>query len=399
MNIEIRPVLTFRSLLYNFIMQATRAIIHLDRLRGNFQAIQERVGARHICVPIKADAYGHGAAVIARESLSAMAANPTGDVFFGVARVQEGADLRESGINTPILLFSQPLPDEIPEIISKQLICFVADAEFAWILNQAAGKAGIKLPVHLKIDTGMGRMGCASEDAPALAQNITGCTALELAGTATHLAVSDSAAPEDIAYTRQQIARFTRALDAIKALGLDPGIVHAANSGAIILHPHAWFDMVRPGIILYGYKTAEETNAGLTLPPLHIEPVMELRTNVVLIKQVKKGETISYGRIWTAPHDTSVAVLPVGYADGLPRLASNKWQVLINDCEYPLAGRICMDQCMADIGPDSGVRRWDEVIIFGGPAPDAGDLAGRIGTIPYEICCNINKRVPRVIKN
>jgi len=372
-------------------MQAARAIVHLDNFRENYRIIRERVGpGRHICVPVKADAYGHGVAAIARASLAA------GAYSLAVAKAQEGAALREAGIDAPVLLFSQPLPDEIPEIIKNRLIPLISDGEFAAMLDQAAGAARIRLPVHLKIDTGMGRLGCAVTEAPALAKRIAACAALEYAGTATHLAAADSAAAEDRAYTERQIACFNEALDGIRAAGLNPGIVHVANSGAIILHPGAWFDMVRPGILLYGYKAVEEAAAGLTLPPLRVKPVMELRTTVVFVKEVKKGETISYGRTWAAPQDTEVAVLSIGYGDGLPRLASNRWQAFIGGKAYPLAGRICMDQCMADLGPASGVRRWDEAVLFGGPAPDAGDLARLIGTIPYEITCNINKRVPRV---
>jgi alanine racemase len=346
-----------------------------------------------MCIPVKADAYGHGAAVIARTSLEA------GASFLGVAKVQEGADLRQEGINAPILLFSQPLPDEIPELIKNRLIPFVSDHEFAAMLDSAAAAAKLRLPIHLKVDTGMGRMGCPAPEAPALAKIIASCAALEYAGTATHLAVADSADPDDYAYTGRQIACFNEALDGIRAAGLNPGIVHAANSGAIILHPSAWFDMVRPGILVYGYKTVEEKElSGSSLEPLQVEPVMELRTNIAFIKQVKKGESISYGRTWIAPQDTRVAVLAVGYGDGLPRLLSNKWQVFIGGKAYPLVGRICMDQCMADLGPapSQEVRRWDEAVVFGGPAPSAAVLAEKIGTIPYEITCNINKRVPRV---
>jgi alanine racemase len=374
-----------------YVMQATKAVIHLDRFLGNFKAIQERVGSeRHICVPVKADAYGHGAVAIARASMAA------GALCLAVAKVQEGVVLREEGIDAPILLFTQPLPDEIPEMVKNRLIPFVSDGEFAAMLDHAAAGAHIRLPVHLKIDTGMGRAGCPAKEAPALARRIAACTALEYAGTATHLAVADSAAADDIAYTERQIACFAAAVDGIRAAGVNPGIVHAANSGAIILHPGAWFDMVRPGILLYGYKTVEEAGDTLSLKPLQAEPVMELRTNVVLIKQVKKGESVSYGRTWVAPRDTQVAVLPVGYGDGFPRLLSNRWQVFIGGTAYPLVGRICMDQCMADLGPASTVRRWDEAVLFGGPAPSAAVLAERIGTIPYEITCNINKRVPRV---
>jgi len=371
-------------------MQAAKAIIHLDAFLGNFRAIRERVGQRLVCVAVKADAYGHGAAVISRASLAAGAA------FLGVARVEEGAALRKEGIDAPILLFSQPLPEEIPEIVKNRLIPLVSDGEFAAKLDREAAAAGVRLPVHLKIDTGMGRLGCSPAEAPIVARQIAACAALEYAGTATHLAVSDSAAPDDRAFTERQIARFNDALDGIRAAGINPGIVHAANSGGIILHPGSWFDMVRPGILLYGYKAVEEADAGLGLSPLQAQPVMELRTNVVMIKQVKKGETVSYGRTWAAPRDTHIAVLPVGYADGLPRLASNKWQTVIGGKTYPLVGRICMDQCMADIGPAPAVRRWDEASLFGGPAPSAAVLAERIGTIPYEITCNINKRVPRV---
>jgi alanine racemase len=363
-------------------------------------------------VAVKADAYGHGAAVIARASLAA------GASFLGIARAGEGAALREEGIDAPILLFSQCLPEEIPEVIKNRLIPLVSDGEFVAILDRAAAEAGVRLPVHLKIDTGMGRMGCSPAEAPAVARQIAACAALEYAGTATHLAVSDSAAPDDRAFTERQIACFTDALDGIRAAGLNPGIVHAANSGAIILHPGAWFDMVRPGIVLYGYNMVSAIETADTMPigdiktspisrhlPLKrqmpdrilaVEPVMELRTNVVLIKPVKKGETVSYGRTWAAPQDTHIAVLPVGYADGMPRLAGNKWQAVIGGKTYPLVGRICMDQCMVDIGPDPTVRRWDEASLFGGPAPSAAVLAERVGTIPYEITCNINKRVPRV---
>ena len=378
-------------------MRATRAIIHLDRFLRNLRAVQERVGQRKICVPVKADAYGHGAAAIARAALGAGAAFPAGNVCLGVACVEEGVSLRDEGIEAPILLFSQPLTNEIQSIIKCQLIPFVSDGEFIAALEKAA--AGQRLPVHLKIDTGMGRMGCKPEEAPVLARQISSCASLEYAGTATHLAVSDSAAPEDIAYTKEQIACFTTAVESIRAAGVDPGIVHAANSGAVILHPDAWFDMVRPGIFLYGYKTVEETAAGLALPPLKAEPVMELRTNVALIKKIKKGETVSYGRTWTAEQDTEIAVLPLGYGDGLPRLASNRWQTLIGGKSYPLVGRICMDQCMADIGSAGEVRRWDEAVIFGGNAPDAAELAKTIGTIPYEITCNINKRVLRIYED
>jgi alanine racemase len=378
----------------------TKAIIHLDRFKENINSVKRRIGSnRYICVPIKADAYGHGAVEIAKTSLEA------GAFSFGVAAVSEGAALRKGGINAPILLFSQPHPNEIKEIIKAEFIPFVSDIEFASVLNEYAKKANKKLPVHIKIDTGMGRIGCSAREAPVLARHIAGCSWLELKGTATHLAVSDSADRRDIDYTKKQTARFKKAVNAIRAAGIDPGIVHAANSGAVILHPDAWFDMVRPGILLYGYKAVKEYEAPVNhlkklskFKTITVEPVMELRSTVVLIKKIKKGESVSYGRTWTAEDDTLIAVLPAGYADGLPRLASNKWQVSIGEKFYPLVGRISMDQCCVNIGTETEVKRWDEAIIFGSPDHDAAALAKITGTIPYEITSNINKRVPREYK-
>jgi alanine racemase len=382
------------AIFWYYIYMRTRALIHLDHFWGNLDAVRARIGGdRRICIPVKTDAYGHGVLEIAKTGLN------VGAYCLGVAMVTEGTELRKGGITAPILLFSQPHPSEIPELVQARLTPFVSDTWFALALNERSSAEGIKLPVHLKVDTGMGRMGCAPEEAPALARQIAGCSALELAGTATHFAVSDSADERDIAYTRKQTALFNEAVGAIRDAGIDPGIVHAANSGAVIQHPDTWFDMVRPGILLYGYKAVEENTPPLSSQPLIVRPVMELRSVVSLIKKVKKGETVSYGRTWTAQQDTFIAVLPAGYGDGFPRLASGRWQAVITGKTYPLAGRICMDQCCVDLGERTDVRRWDEAVIFGGSAPDAAALAALIGTIPYEITCNINKRVPRVYGN
>ena len=341
-------------------------------------------------MPVKADAYGHGALQIAETSLKA------GAFCLGAATAAEGAELRKGGITAPILLLSQPHLQEIPEIIAAGLTPFVSDASLADALASYAKAAKIKQPVQIKIDTGMGRIGCPAEEALALAKRIASCANLQLTGIATHFSAADSAAAQDIDYTKAQLARFEEAVGSIRGAGIDPGIVHAANSGAVILHPDTWLGMVRPGILLYGYKIPEAETPNTAMAPLQIQPVMELKSAVVFIKRVKKGEAVSYGRTWTAGQDTNLAVLPVGYGDGLPRLASGKWQAVIGGKTYPLVGRICMDQCLADIGPQPDARLWDEAVIFGGAAPDAGELARRIGTIPYEVTCNINKRVPRV---
>jgi alanine racemase len=364
-------------------MRATRALIHQDRFCRNLRAVRDRIGPqRLICVPVKADAYGHGAVQIAQTALAAGASH------LAVAAVSEGAELRNAGIRAPVLLLSQALPEEIPEIVRYGLTPLVSDREYIEALAEAAASLGTRCPVHLKIDTGMGRLGCTPEEAPGLAAHIAAQKPLDYAGTATHLAVADSPLPGDRAYTEEQLHRFRGAVESIRAAGPDPGIVHAANSGGFLLHEASWLDMVRPGILLYGYN--------LTGADFPAEPVMELVTRVTFIKKVKAGESLSYGRTWVSRRDTRIATLPVGYADGLPRLLSGNWQVLIRGRPYPLAGRICMDQCMADLGPETEIPRWEPVTIFGGAAPSAAELAARLGTIPYEITCNINKRVPRV---
>lgn len=367
-------------------MRATRALIHLDNFRSNLEAIRNKAGTRPaICAPVKADAYGHGAVTMAKAALD------WGAAYLAVAAVNEGAELRAAGIKAPVFLFSQALPEEMKDIVELELIPFTGDREAAELLARAAAGTGKKTCVHLKIDTGMGRMGCSPEDAPALAAFINSRGSLKLGGMATHLAVSDSPRAEDMAYTKSQLLRFREAADAVKAAGMDPGLLHAANSGALCFHEDAYFDMVRPGIFMYGYSPAARIPGGLAA-----RAVMELRSAVVLLKKVKKGETVSYGRTWAAPEDTFIAVLPVGYADGLPRLLSNRHRVYIGGRSYPLAGRICMDQCMVNLGPETCVRRWDEAVIFGPGAETAEDIARAIGTISYEITCGISKRVPRV---
>jgi alanine racemase len=369
-------------------MRATKALIHLDTLKKNIEAVRSHIGPDPlICMPVKADGYGHGGAPIAEVAIR------SGVTFLAVATVQEGVELRKGGIASPILLFSLPLPEELDEMIAYKLTPFIPDEEFAAAVGSAAAKAGITLPVHIKIDTGMGRVGCRPEAAADLARCIASQKSLQYEGTATHLAVADSTALEGAAATSKQLDRFNKALEAIKQAGLEPGIVHAANSGGVILHREAYFNMVRPGIMLYGYPPSEELSA---LVP--VEPVMELVTRIVFIKKVKKGEAVSYGGTWIAPEDRVIGTLPIGYGDGLPRRLSGNFQVLIHGTLYPLVGRICMDQCMVDLGSATEVSRWDEVTIFGGQkgALNAGDIASKCNTIPYEITCDINKRVPRV---
>ena len=378
-------------------MRATRAIIHLDNFQRNLEVVRAKIGPHTlICAAIKADAYGHGAVPLARFALGMETAEPKTTGLkrepladcLAVAAVNEGAELRQAGIKARILVLSQVLPEEVNDIVNADLIPLVSDKEMIKALAAAASKP---LELHLKVDTGMGRLGCRPEEAAELAALITGSKNLRLRGMATHLSVADSASASDIAYTKEQLVCFRQCAESVRNAGIDPGLLHAANSGAICFHEDSYFDMVRPGIMLYGYSPANGPVC---------EPVMELRSAVGFIKKVRAGEEISYGRSWKAPEDTFIGTLSIGYADGLPRLLSDTaYSVMIREKTYPLVGRVNMDQCMVNLGNSGEVKRWDEAVIFGPNFTTAADIAKKTNTIPHEILCNVDKRVPRVYNN
>ena len=375
-------------------MRPTKAIIHLDNLVHNINEIKKRLNENvKICLAVKADAYGHGAVQCSVAALRA------GVTHLAVASVQEGIELRNAGIIAPIISLSIPNIDEVDDIIEYEISPIVADEEYISHLNEEATRMGSCVDVHLKIDTGMGRIGCTLSEAPLLAKKISCSSNVHLAGVATHFASSDSKRKEDMDFTQRQIETFKTAIKAIKAEGIDIPLIHAAASGATLLQKEH-FDMVRVGLLAYGYSAIEEESH-------RFKPVMELVTKLVFIKKILKGESVSYGRTWASEKDTYIATLPIGYADGLPRLLSSKLKVRIGDNFYPIVGRICMDQCMVDVGSEPKVKRWDEACIFGPDSSSqddgqqvknnsAKDLASLCGTIPYEITSNINKRVPRV---
>ena len=387
-------------------MRATFANIYMGNLRNNIEQVRNQLqpGVR-LCIPVKADAYGHGAIPVAHTVVEC------GADYLAVAAVSEGVELRKAGITIPILVLSLPQPSEFTEIIERHLTPSLCDSELIRMLNVTATAMGRKVPVHLKVDTGMGRIGCSPEEAPDLAQLIANSQGVYLDGVFTHFAVSDSLAPEDIAYTKRQIEAFKQVVDNIRRLGIDPGICHAANSAAVFQYPESHFDMVRPGLVIYGYYPGDITEeylngaagGGQARQPVHLKPMMDVRSSIVAIKQVKRGESISYGRQWIAQEDCQVGVIPAGYGDGLLRRYGDNLEVTINGRLYPVIGRICMDQCMIHLGVDSKVSRWDEVIIFGpaehGALQSAQDIAHAAGTISYEITCGIDQRVPRVYKD
>ena len=372
-------------------MRPTKAIIHLDNLQHNIKEVKKRLhNDVKICLAVKADAYGHGAVH------SSVAAIRSGVTHLAVASVQEGIELRNAGIIAPIISLSIPNLDEAKDIILNNIQPIVVDEEYIEHLNNVAFSLNKKAHLHLKVDTGMGRIGCRPDEAIMLAKKINEKSNLHLEGVATHFAVSDSIDPNDESFTQRQISIFKKTIESIENEGIRIPLVHASNSGATLFQKEQ-FDMVRIGLLAYGYSPFDEEN---DFNEIELKPVMELLTEVVFIKQVKKGDSISYGRTWKSQKDTYIATLPIGYADGLSRSLSSKLKVRIGNEFYPIVGRICMDQCMVDIGSESNVKRWDEVCIFG-PSNgiknnSAKDVANLAGTICYEITSNINKRVPRI---
>ena len=368
-------------------MRATRAIIHLDNLKNNIRIIKNHLppGIK-ICLAIKADAYGHGAKEVAKVALDERIDS------LGVATADEGRELRQAGINIPIILLSLPIPEEIPGIIKDHLVPVVASIKLIHLLSKEGKKQEKPVTVHLKIDTGMGRIGCTPSESVKLAEEIIQSPFLKLGGVCTHFPCADKKAGQS---TDSQITLFRRSIENILKKGINPGIKHTANSGAIIALPESYFDMVRPGIIAYGYYPSKEQERILPL-----KPVMELRTKIVFLKKVPEGSTISYGMTYRTKQETWIATIPIGYGDGYSRLLSGKAEVLIKGKRYPLVGTICMDQCMIDLGPQTDIKLFDEVSLFGPDktGPDAEVIADIIGSIPYEVTCLVSKRVPRVYK-
>ena len=379
-------------------MRATRAIIHLGNLARNMQAIRGFIkkGVK-ICAAVKADAYGHGAVECSRRLLA------EGADVLAVATVGEGVELRDAGIHCPILLLSLCAPEEIEEAVRHDITPLVFDKEYIELFSMAAEKAGKRgYSVHIAVDSGMGRIGCLPEEAGKIARMLVDSGKLTIGGTCTHFALSDGTSQEAQEYTQLQYTNFLKAIDNIRNEGLEPGLRHCCASAASLSHAEMQLDMVRPGIILYGYYADEVDREYLhkSGTPLDLRPVMTLETEVSAIRRFSRGMSVGYGRTWIAEKDTDIAVLPVGYGDGLlRRWASSGLEVAIGGKTYPIRGRVCMDQCMADLGLGSPVHRWDRAVIFGckadGAAQDADDIARLTGTISYEITSCITKRVPR----
>ena len=380
--------------------QLTWAEIDLNAYAHNIKELRRvtRPGARLMAV-VKANGYGHGAVEVARTALQ------NGAQSLGVARLHEAVELREAGLEAPILIFGYSPPDSAETLINFDLTQTVYSPATAEALSDQAARKG-KIKIHIKVDSGMGRLGLLLDElAGGISDDrstaktigdiaaINGLANLETEGIFTHFATADSA---DKFYANKQLDRFTDFLNRLNRAGLSPPVRHAANSGAVIDMPDSHLDMVRPGIATYGLYPSNEVNHRR----VHLKPVMTLKSSIIHLKKVPAGFNISYGITFQTKNPTTIATVPVGYADGLNRLLSSRGHMLVHGHRIPIVGRVCMDLTMLDVGSLSGVAIEDEVVVFGGPqgreAVTADELASTLNTINYEIVTSITARVPRI---
>lgn len=375
--------------------------INREAIRTNLKTLRKHIGPdTMILTVVKADGYGHGAAEVAKVALSA------GSKYIGVACVTEGIKLRQAGIKAPIIILSEPPVTTIEAILYYDMVPAVHTVEFALALGEAAAAAGVIAPFHLKVDTGMNRVGVHYSDAGDFLRTVSFHEGLELQGTFTHFATADTA--DGYAF-KQQIDRFEQALEIIRFMGMDPGIIHAANSAAAIRFKRSHYHMVRLGISVYGLHPSN-----LTRELVRLEPAMSVHARINALKQVGLGEGVSYGFTYRSPGGINIATIPLGYGDGLSRLLSNKMDVLVDGHRYPQVGTICMDMCMFEASRKANissvrnaqlsaerkpVEYGDEVIVIGKSGSQEitmDDMAAQIGTINYEIACMFGLRLERI---
>ncbi|HEX9021610.1 MAG TPA: alanine racemase [Nitrospirota bacterium] len=363
----------------------TAAMIDLCALDHNFEEVKRRVGGRKILAVVKAQAYGHGAVRVSRRLLA------LGADMLGVALVEEGKELRDAGIDAPILVMGAMFPEQAAAAVSLRLTPAIFTPSLAQALSDAARALKTKAAVHVKIDTGMGRIGVSPEGAPRLIAEMKKMDGLEVRGLMTHFADADL---RDKQFASKQMGRFETLIKALEASGIDIPVRHAANSAAVLDFGRALFTMVRPGLMLYGYNPLE---AGAEAADLR--PALSLVTRIAFLKTVPAGTPISYGRTFVTERESVIATLPIGYADGYGRGLSNKGEALVRGARARVAGRVCMDMCMIDVTGIPGVREGDKVVLIGsqgGERITADELAAKTGTIAYEVLCGVSSRVPRI---
>jgi alanine racemase len=364
-------------------VRATWIEVNLTRLAQNLDAIRAHVAPAKVMIIVKANAYGHGLAEVAKHLSSS-------SDYIGVAVLEEGILLRELGVSAPILVLGGIWGDQIPLYIHHGLTLTASSVERLEQIDAAAREKRVKAKVHIKIDTGMERIGVHYYNSQTILESALRCSNVEVEGIFSHFANADS---QDLTHARLQLERFNEVLRFFEHHSLPVPIRHIANSPAILQLPDSYFDMVRPGILLYGVYPSPEI-----LRSVLVRPALSWKSRVVYFKVVNPGHPVSYGSTWQSDHPVRIVTLPVGYGDGYFRSLSNKSEVIIRGKKYPQVGRICMDQMMINIESDSAFN-GDEVIIIGEKGSHAisvQDLADRAGTIPYEILTNINTRVPRI---
>lgn len=363
------------------------AEISLANLRHNLRQIRRKVGRRvEVMAIVKADAYGHGMPVVASEL------RRQGVRSFGVATIQEAKELLAVCPGVRVLVLGSFHRDQLAEFIRLQVRPTVSSVEDARLIAKAAARAGKKkFPVHVKIDTGMGRLGVWHEEAEVLWRQILKDRRLEIEGLYTHFASADSSP----AATALQIASFNRAVSVARRQGIRPRFLHAANSMGLVRFHRAHLNLVRPGIALYGLDPAGKGKA-----PIGLRPVLSLKARITFLKTLPRGRGVSYGSTYRAGRDTQIATLPVGYSHGYRVGLSNRAMVLIRGKRCPVAGRVTMDQTLVDVGSVPRVKRWDVATLIGsqaGRSIGAEELASHLQTIPYEVVCGISPRLSRVV--
>ncbi len=365
------------------------AEVDLGALRHNFRLIRRAAGEAAVMAVVKADAYGHGDVAVAN------LLDEEGAEWFAVSGFEEAVRLRRSGLAKPILILGYTSPENAPSLAVNDITQTVFSPEYAKALSDAAARAAVTVRVHLKVDTGMGRIGFSAVDgldeAAAQMDEVYRLPGLRVTGIFTHFAAADSADEADKDYTRRQYALLDEAVSRLAAAGRDTGLVHCCNSAGTVAWPEFHRDLVRPGIILYGHDPSADVHlAGL-------RPAMRLLAVVSMVKEVKAGDCISYGRTFTAERPLRLATLTIGYADGYPRVLSGRGVVSIHGRPARVVGRVCMDQMMVDVTDIPGVQAGDEAVIFGDEtAHSVEDIAQAEGTVNYEVLCDIGRRVQRL---
>lgn len=369
-------------------MRPTFAEIDLSAIAHNVKAVKNRVHPSRVMAVVKANAYGHGVAPVARTAIA------NGATYLGVALVEEGIELRNQGIEEPILVFGGAVKSQLKDFFTFNLEATVYSKDIALAFSQISNEFQAPVSIHVKVDTGMGRVGINWEQAVDFIEYAKELDGIEIKGIYTHFATSDE---RDKSYANLQFERFRKVIDQLETKNFHIPLKHAANSGAILDLPETFLDMVRPGVMMYGYYPSNETTESIEL-----KPAMTFKSIVSFVKSVPAGACVSYGRKYFAQQPTKIVTIPVGYADGYNRLLTNKGRVTIRGKQFPVVGRVCMDLILADIGDDDSIEVGDEVILFGRPEENAftvDEICTLIDTIPYEVTCWVSKRVPRVYTN